>query len=217
MLKYCEVPRRRRRRYCTAPFRTGAVLAVVDGDSCTIHNSATACCPAPAPLALQVVPGLGQVQVLRRRLATTIGPAGAGGGGGAGAASQGGGVGGTPPSTSFPELARRWADSHRGKAYTDQVRGSVWISVNVLVTCLLQLSLCHSCSCSASYLLWPSLPTRPLTAGGARKGGAAAGAGPAAPAPHRQHRAPPAAVVLPEPRHRAGQHAQHAAVQVGRE
>lgn len=50
----------------------------------------------------QVVPSLGQVKVLHRRLAA--------------AASPGEGA---PP---FPQLAAGWAAAHKGKAFTDQAR-----------------------------------------------------------------------------------------------
>lgn len=54
------------------------------------------------PLRLQVVPSLGQVKVLHRRLA---------------AAAPQGGEGPAP----FPQLAARWAAAQKGKVFTDQV------------------------------------------------------------------------------------------------
>lgn len=50
-----------------------------------------------------MVPSLGQVKVIHRRLAAAAGPGE-----------------GAPP---FPHLAARWAASHKGKAFTDQARG----------------------------------------------------------------------------------------------
>ncbi len=55
---------------------------------------------------LQVVPSLGQVKVIPRRMAAAAQPEGA------------------PP---FPLLAQQWAAGHKGKAYTDQVWTSVLI------------------------------------------------------------------------------------------
>ena len=57
---------------------------------------------SPAFSPLQVVPSLGQVKVLHRRLA---------------AAAPQGGEGPAP----FPQLAARWAAAHKGKVFTDQV------------------------------------------------------------------------------------------------
>ena len=62
-------------------------------------------CALPCPCAcapLQVVPSLGQMKVLHRRLASAAQP------------------GGAQP---FPQLAQGWAASHRGKAFIDQVGG----------------------------------------------------------------------------------------------
>lgn len=66
---------------------------------------------------LQVVPSLGQVKVLHRRLA---------------AAAPHGGEGPAP----FPQLAARWAAAQKGKVFTDQVGlaevgGFVWVGCNV--------------------------------------------------------------------------------------
>ena len=55
----------------------------------------------PTAATRQVVPSLGAVKVLHRRLAAAEGPEG-------------------PPA--FPVLATRWAGAHKGKTYTDQVK-----------------------------------------------------------------------------------------------
>lgn len=57
----------------------------------------------PGPTKPQVVPSLGQVKVLHRRLAL---------------AAPGGGA--AAPAC-FPAMAQRWAAVHKGKAFTDQV------------------------------------------------------------------------------------------------
>lgn len=51
-----------------------------------------------------MVPCLGQVKVIHRRLAAAVQPEG------------------VPP---FPQLAQHWAAAHKGKAFTDQV-GCWW-------------------------------------------------------------------------------------------
>ncbi len=78
--------------------------AVCSANVCLHVSGPFQCCLSL--LSLQVVPSLGQVKVLHRRLA---------------AAAPQGGQGPAP----FPQLATRWAAMHKGKVFTDQVRRTV--------------------------------------------------------------------------------------------
>ena len=89
----------------TAPVACWHPLAVTRSTASKPPHSADPSQSLAFPAALhpshQVVPSLGQVKVLHRRLAA--------------AAPDGGAA---PPA--FPALAQRWAASHKGKAFTDQ-------------------------------------------------------------------------------------------------
>ncbi len=69
---------------------------------------------------LQVVPSLGQVKVLHRRLAV--------------AAGSGWDAREAP---TFPQLAQRWAAAHKGKAFTDQVCGARGMGLESQAGCIL--------------------------------------------------------------------------------